>query len=201
VTAASLSSGDNCPVGGFIVLEDGRAYAAANWATDATLRAISREASDTALRGWLLAQQSEHVGMGMTSVDLREIAPRYRPVLRAAIRRAYERVINGDKFENQDLIVDHPGGLYGDPFSRPNRFSARDRFSAWLRHALVSRRSFPVGVAGSSDGPVGPDQGVIRSSSGVLECPVSVKEQGPPQSLCDGQRCSVGCAVHGRIRQ
>ena len=91
-------------MGGFIVLEDGRAYAVANWATDATLRAISREVSDPALRAWLLAQQSEHVGMGMTSVDLREIAPRFRPVLRAAIRRAYERVINDDRFENL-----HPG--------------------------------------------------------------------------------------------
>jgi hypothetical protein len=50
-------------VGGFIVLEDGRAYAAASWATDATLRAVSREVSDPALRAWLLAQQSEHVGM------------------------------------------------------------------------------------------------------------------------------------------
>jgi hypothetical protein len=55
---------DNYPVIGFIVLEDGRAYAA-NWAADATLRAISREVSDPALRACLLAQQSEHVGMGM----------------------------------------------------------------------------------------------------------------------------------------
>ncbi len=37
-------------VGGFIVVEDGRAYAASDWATDATLRAISREISDPALR-------------------------------------------------------------------------------------------------------------------------------------------------------
>ena len=61
-------------MGGFIILEDGRAYAAANWASDATLRAISREVGDPALRAWLLGQQSEHVGMGVTSVDLREIA-------------------------------------------------------------------------------------------------------------------------------
>lgn len=81
-------------------MEDGRAYAAANWATDATLRAISREVNDTALRAWLLSQQSQHVGMGMTSVDLREIAPRYRPVLRAAIRQAYQRVITDGRFEN-----------------------------------------------------------------------------------------------------
>jgi hypothetical protein len=87
-------------VSGFIVLEDGRAYAAANWATDATLRAISREVSDQALRDWLLAQQSEHAGLGMTSVDLREVAPHNRPVLRTAIRRAYEQVIHDDRFEN-----------------------------------------------------------------------------------------------------
>ena len=87
-------------MGGFIVLEDGRAYAASNWATDATLRAVSREVSDRSLQSWLLAQQSEHVGMGMTSVDLREVAPRYRRVLRAAIRRAYERVVTDDKFED-----------------------------------------------------------------------------------------------------
>lgn len=77
---------------------------AANWATDAALKAISREVSDPALRAWLLAQQSEHVGLGMTSVDLREVAPCYRPVLRAAIRRAYGRVINDDRFEKL-----HPG--------------------------------------------------------------------------------------------
>ena len=83
----------NRRVGGFIVLEDGRAYAASNWATDAMLRAISREISDHALRQWLLAQQSERVGMGMTSVDLREIAPHYRTVVHVAIRRAHERVM------------------------------------------------------------------------------------------------------------
>jgi hypothetical protein len=77
-------------VGGFIVLEDGRAYASSNWATDATLRAVSREVSDQALRDWLLAQQSERVGMGMTSVDLREVGPawRARARLRAQARRA-----------------------------------------------------------------------------------------------------------------
>jgi hypothetical protein len=87
-------------VAGFIVLEDGRAYAAANWATNATLRAISREVSDDDLRQWLLAQQSGQVGMGMTSVDLREIAPHYRSVLHAAIRHAYERVAREGRFES-----------------------------------------------------------------------------------------------------
>ena len=46
------------------------------------------------------AQHSEHVGMGTTSVDLREVAPRYRPGLRTATRQTYEPVINHDRFEN-----------------------------------------------------------------------------------------------------
>lgn len=87
-------------MGGCTVLEDGRGYVAANWATDATLRAICREVSDPDLRAWLLMQQSEHVGMGMTSVDLREIAPSYRPVLRSAIRRACEHLASDGRFEN-----------------------------------------------------------------------------------------------------
>lgn len=85
---------------GFIVLEDGRAYAAANWAADAALRAIGREIGDAALREWLLAQQSELAGMGMTSVDLREVAPRFRPVLRAAIRDAHARLWRDGGFEH-----------------------------------------------------------------------------------------------------
>lgn len=88
-------------MGGFIVLEDGRAYSSAAWATDATVRAIAGEVDDGPLRRWLLAQQSEFVGMGMTSIDLREIAPRYRPVLHAAIRSAYARV-RRDGFEQLD---------------------------------------------------------------------------------------------------
>lgn len=86
-------------VAGFIVLEDGRAYAAANWATDAALRAIGREIRDGGLREWLLEQQSVFAGMGMTSVDLREIAPQFRPVLRAAIRDAHSRLVRDGGFE------------------------------------------------------------------------------------------------------
>jgi hypothetical protein len=68
---------DTYPVVGFIVLEDGRAYAAPNWA-DATLRAISRKASDPALRAWLLAQQSEHVGYEQVAgMQVREPACRW----------------------------------------------------------------------------------------------------------------------------
>ncbi|MDR2988776.1 MAG: hypothetical protein LBV34_28465 [Nocardiopsaceae bacterium] len=85
---------------GFIVLEDGRAYAAANWATDAALRAISPEIADATLREWLLAQQSTVVGMGTTSVDLREVAPQFRPALRAAIRSAQARLLRDGSFED-----------------------------------------------------------------------------------------------------
>ena len=60
--------------------QPGRAYAASNWATDATLRAIAAEVVDPDLDAWLLDQQSTVVAMGMTSVDLREMAPQYRPV-------------------------------------------------------------------------------------------------------------------------
>jgi DNA-binding transcriptional regulator YhcF (GntR family) len=37
--------------------------------------------------------------MGMTSVDLRELAPT-TALVRAAIRRAYEQIVNDGRFEN-----------------------------------------------------------------------------------------------------
>ena len=117
-----LATGASCAAqsAGFIVLEDGRAYAAANWAADATLRAISREVSDGDLRQWLLAQQSEQVGLGMTSVDLREIAPYPLGLLccRVAATRKYQRPhIRHDRMlvsrvERARLRPDHPD-LYG----------------------------------------------------------------------------------------
>lgn len=76
---------------GFIVMEDGRAYAASNRATDAVIRAIAAEVEDGEFRAWLLQQQSQFVGMGMTSVDLREVAPKYRQGFYRAARRAYQR--------------------------------------------------------------------------------------------------------------
>src|SRR6266487_3303421 len=76
---------------GFIVMEDGRAYAASNRATDAVIRAIAAEVEDREFRAWLLQQQSQFVGMGTTSVDLREVAPKYREGFYRAARRAHER--------------------------------------------------------------------------------------------------------------
>lgn len=92
---------------GFIVLEDGRAYAASGWATDATLRVIARSLKDEPLRSWLLAQQRV-VGSGLTTVDLRELAPRCRPEMRAAIRDAYHRVGADGGFE--DLVAGQEPG-------------------------------------------------------------------------------------------
>lgn len=90
-------------MGGFIVLEDGRAYAGSNWATDATVRAIAAEVVDGALRTWLLEQQSATVGMGMTCIDLRELAPQHRPTVREAICAAYERA----KHNGFEQLDDH----------------------------------------------------------------------------------------------
>ena len=80
---------------GFIVLEDGRAYAASNRAADAMIRAIAAVVDEPELKDWVRQQESEVVGMGMTYIDLREIAPLYRPLLRQAIRRAYLEVDGG----------------------------------------------------------------------------------------------------------
>jgi hypothetical protein len=91
----------NRTVGGFIVLEDGREYFGANWATDATIRAIAQEVPDTSMREWMLLQQSTVVGLGMTCVDLREMSPVQRSMLHVAIRAAYARV-RAEGFEGLD---------------------------------------------------------------------------------------------------
>jgi hypothetical protein len=94
-------------VAGFIVLEDGRAYAASGWATDATLRVVARSVEDEPLRTWLLAQQRAF-GSGITNVDLRELAPQHRPVMRSAIRDAYRQVGIDGGFE--DLVQEQDPG-------------------------------------------------------------------------------------------
>lgn len=76
-------------VAGFIVFEDGRAWAASNWATDTAIRAIAQEVEDPSFREWLLAQA---VGGGLSYVDAREIAPRFRPAFFNAIRKAAARI-------------------------------------------------------------------------------------------------------------
>jgi hypothetical protein len=82
-------------VAGFIALEDGRAYAASNHATDAMMRSIADAVEATELAEWILSQQSEFVGLGMTCDDLREVAPADRRDVRDAIRRGYARARTG----------------------------------------------------------------------------------------------------------
>lgn len=77
---------------GFIVLDDGRAYAAAGWATDAVIRAVSGELCDGEFKEWLLQQQRDRVGLGMTNVDMGTIAPHHRRELKQAIRAARARM-------------------------------------------------------------------------------------------------------------
>jgi hypothetical protein len=132
-------------VGGFIVLADGRAYAASNWATDATLRAIARSVTDDPLRTWLLAQQSEVVGMGMTSVDLREIAPQLRPVMASAIRDAFRRVQAEGRFDQLtagDTYWDGWLQLFADLVEMLDRSEAGEPpsdFNPHMRGLLPSR--------------------------------------------------------------
>jgi hypothetical protein len=81
-------------VGGFIVLEDGRAWAGANWAYDAVLRAIGASLADTGsveLARWLELRTCRHLGPGLGSVDLREVAPANRLLFRSAARQAFRR--------------------------------------------------------------------------------------------------------------
>lgn len=76
---------------GFIILEDGRAYAAANWAYDAVVERIAEALVETAdgcaLSDWLKEQRIAVKGLG--SVDLRELTPENRQLFQAAARRAF----------------------------------------------------------------------------------------------------------------
>jgi hypothetical protein len=81
---------------GFIVFDDGRAFALNNQATDAVVRAIAAEIREPEFREWALAQQSSQLGMGMTRIDIRELSPRCRDEWRSAIRRASAAVAQAD---------------------------------------------------------------------------------------------------------
>src|SRR6185295_7052603 len=85
-------------MGGFIKLEDGRAWAAANWAYDAVLDCLvealkGERASD--LAAWLAQQTCAVRGMGLGHVDLRELAPTNRALFRVAARKAVEHAQDG----------------------------------------------------------------------------------------------------------
>jgi hypothetical protein len=62
---------------GFIVLEDGRAYAANNWSYDAVVERIAWALPETAhgraLSDWLMDQRCVVKGAGLGSIDLREL--------------------------------------------------------------------------------------------------------------------------------
>lgn len=87
---------------GFIVIEDGRAYARANWAYDVTVDAIAAALPDTELgitfRRWLLDQRcfdretgDPICGSGLGSVDVRELSPVCREMFWSAVYDAYAR--------------------------------------------------------------------------------------------------------------
>jgi hypothetical protein len=77
---------------GFIVLEDGRAYAANNWSYDAVIERIARALPETgagrALSDWLMDQRSVVQGAGLGSVDLRELAPGDQRLFVEAVEKA-----------------------------------------------------------------------------------------------------------------
>ena len=118
---------------GFIVLEDGRAYAASNWATDATLRAIAAAVPDPPLQAWLLSQQR---GGGLTNVDLRELAPHCRPLVRTAIREAYRRIEEGGGVEDfaETEFADGWRQRFGELVEMVERFESGEPPEAFNPH-------------------------------------------------------------------
>jgi hypothetical protein len=80
-------------VAGFIILSDGRAYAAANWAYDRTVEAIVESLPDTpagqAIGDWLLQRRCTVKGPGLGSVDVRELTPANQELFLAAVEDAY----------------------------------------------------------------------------------------------------------------
>jgi hypothetical protein len=80
-------------MGGFIVLEDGRALAPSNWAYDAMVRSIAAALGDgpgeRQLAEWLLKQQVEVSGLG--HVDVRALTAENRRLFRHAVERAVQQ--------------------------------------------------------------------------------------------------------------
>jgi hypothetical protein len=121
---------------GFIVMEDGRVYAASSRATDAVIRAIAAEVDDREFRAWLQQRQSQFVGMGITSVDLREVAPRHRQGFYRAARRAYERAAS-EGFEGRTGDSEGFGGWlerFGDLVGMIDRSLAGESSEAFNPH-------------------------------------------------------------------
>lgn len=86
-------------MGGFIILEDGRAYAASNWAFRETVSAIvaAMPVSEDGKRlaAWL---GDDHGVTIHNNVDVRELAPKYRVMFIEATRRAFQQQIEKGSF-------------------------------------------------------------------------------------------------------
>jgi hypothetical protein len=78
-------------VGGFIVLDDGRAYGRAGWAYRATIEAIADALPDTeqgsTLAEWLTNPRTLEI---YPTVDVRELTPANRELFLAAAERAFD---------------------------------------------------------------------------------------------------------------
>ena len=85
----SPDQGESRKMAGF-TLEDGRAYAAANWVCDAVVERIADALPHTddghALSNWLKEQQFAVKGLGR--VDLRDLTRENRQLFEAAARKA-----------------------------------------------------------------------------------------------------------------
>jgi len=79
------------------VLEDGRAWAVTDGAFDDALELIASELPNSpesqALALWLLEQKTRGRGMGLGSVDLRELTQHNRRLFKAAAQRVYDKAI------------------------------------------------------------------------------------------------------------
>jgi hypothetical protein len=86
-------------VAGFIILQDGRAYAAASWAYDAVVEriadALPPSAAGQALAVWLREQTCLVRGPGMGRVDLRELTVENQRLFGRAAQRAFTRALLG----------------------------------------------------------------------------------------------------------
>lgn len=91
---------------GFIVFNDGRAWAAANWAYDAAIRYIAQALPTTSngqeLANWLIQQTTQVQGQGLGAIDLRELTQNNQLLLLEAIRKAAKNLKTHDGKEWSD---------------------------------------------------------------------------------------------------
>ena len=88
-------------MGGFIVLEDGRACAPSSRGTNVMLENIAAQIRDREFRDWILSQRSTSTGMGMTNIDLRELTPGNRDEFHRATREAFAAISAADPLGDQ----------------------------------------------------------------------------------------------------